>query len=154
MNNNNHIHRLIEKFMEGDTSLREEQELYRYFSGNSIAEDLLPLRTLFTGLSTLPKRYGEKTFKKHSSKETETLRPLLIRGLFRWSAAAAVALLLLLGGTAVYRSLNYSEVIVYGHKADDPTLLHHEMASTMQQLDMQPESSIKAQLDDVLLGQD
>jgi hypothetical protein len=44
MNNNNHIRSLTEKFMKGDTSLTEEQELYRYFSGNDIAEDLLPLR--------------------------------------------------------------------------------------------------------------
>ena len=33
--------------MAGDTSLDEEQQLYRYFTGEEVAEDLLPLRGTF-----------------------------------------------------------------------------------------------------------
>ena len=63
MNNKDYIHRLTEKFMEGDTTLREEQELYRYFSGSDVAEDLLTLRPLFTGLAALPDIYSEEPAK-------------------------------------------------------------------------------------------
>ena len=168
MNNKDYIHRLTEKFMEGDTTLREEQELYRYFSGSDVAEDLLPLRPLFTGLAALPDIYSEepaemeermpakikgamsaKTTERHKGRHARFVQLML-----RWASVAAAVLLLFLGGTAVYRSQNYSEVIVYGHKSSDAALLHHEIATTMQQLDMQPENSVKAQLDDVLLGQE
>lgn len=168
MNNKDYIHRLTEKFMEGDTTLREEQELYRYFSGSDVAEDLLPLRPLFTGLAALPDIYSEEpaemeetmpakmegamsaeTTERHKGRHARFVQLMLRR-----AAAAAAVLLLFLGGTAVYRSQNYSEVIVYGHKSSDAVLLHHEIATTMQQLDMQPENSVKAQLDDVLLGQE
>lgn len=158
MNNNKDIHRLVDKFMQGETSLIEEQELYRYFSGNDIAEDLLPLRPLFTGLAALPTMYDAKEPKDiKEPKATDRVQgrhARIVRLALRWTSVAAVMLLLFIGGTAVYRSQNYSEIIVYGHKTDSPTLLHHEMASTMQQLDMQPENSVKAQLDDILLGQD
>lgn len=151
MNNKDYIHQLTDKFMEGETTLKEEQELYRYFSRGDVAEDLLPLRPLFTGLAALPSMYEEEpsTTDRH-----EDGHAALVHLVVRWTSVAAAVLLLFLGGTAVYRSQNYSEVIVYGHKSNDAALLHHEMASTMQQLDMQPENSVKAQLDDVLLGQD
>lgn len=176
MNNKDYIHRLTEKFMEGDTTLREEQELYRYFSGSDVAEDLLTLRPLFTGLAALPDIYSEEPAEMEETMpaEMEETMPAKIEGamsaktterhkgrharfvqlMLRRAAAAAAVLLLFLGGTAVYRSQNYSEVIVYGHKSSDAALLHHEIATTMQQLDMQPENSVKAQLDDVLLGQE
>ncbi len=160
MNNKDYIHRLTEKFMEGDTTLREEQELYRYFSGSDVAEDLLTLRPLFTGLAALPDIYSEEPAKikgAMSAKTTERHKgrhARFVQLMLRRAAAAAAVLLLFLGGTAVYRSQNYSEVIVYGHKSSDAVLLHHEIATTMQQLDMQPENSVKAQLDDVLLGQE
>ena len=123
MNNKDYIHQLTDKFMEGETTLKEEQELYRYEEPS--------------------------TTDRHEDGHTA-----LVHLVVRWTSVAAAVLLLFLGGTAVYRSQNYSEVIVYGHKSNDAALLHHEMASTMQQLDMQPENSVKAQLDDVLLGQD
>lgn len=151
MNDNKDIHRLVDKFMQGETSLTEEQKLYRYFSGNDIAEDLRPLCPLFTGLAALPSIYNEEEPATIQSRGKQTR---IVRLALRWASTAAVLLLLFLGGTAVYRSQNYSEVIVYGHKTDDPTLLHHEMASTMQELDMRPQNSVKAQLNDVLLGQD
>ncbi len=160
MNNKDYIHRLTEKFMEGDTTLREEQELYRYFSGSDVAEDLLTLRPLFTGLAALPDIYSEEPAKikgAMSAKTTERHKgrhARFVQLMLRRAAAAAAVLLLFLGATAVYRSQNYSEVIVYGHKSSDAVLLHHEIATTMQQLDMQPENSVKAQLDDVLLGQE
>jgi hypothetical protein len=160
MNNKDYIHRLTEKFMEGDTTLREEQELYRYFSGSDVAEDLLTLRPLFTGLAALPDIYSEEPAKikgAMSAKTTERHKgrhARFVQLMLRRASVAAAVLLLFLGGTAVYRSQNYSEVIVYGHKSSDAVLLHHEIATTMQQLDMQPENSVKAQLDDVLLGQE
>lgn len=168
MNKKDYIHRLTEKFMEGGTTLREEQELYRYFSGSDVAEDLLTLRPLFTGLAALPDIYSEEPAKMEetmpakmeeaiSAKTTERHKgrhARFVQLMLRRAAAAAAVLLLFLGGTAVYRSQNYSEVIVYGHKSSDAALLHHEIATTMQLLDMQPENSVKAQLDDVLLGQE
>ena len=158
MNNKDYIHQLTDKFMEGETTLKEEQELYRYFSGNDIAEDLLPLRPLFTGLAALPSMYDAKETQDakepKTTERTQGRHARIVRLVLRWTSVAAVMLLLFLGGTAVYRSQNYSEVIVYGHKSNDAALLHHEMASTMQQLDMQPQNSVKAQLDDILLGQD
>ena len=41
------IHRLVEKFTDGGTTLSEEHELYAYFRGNAVADDLQPMRELF-----------------------------------------------------------------------------------------------------------
>ncbi len=53
MNKDEEIRMLAARFMAGETSLDEERRLYRYFSGNEVAADLLPMREFFCSLSAM-----------------------------------------------------------------------------------------------------
>ncbi len=43
---------ILEKYMNGETSLEEEKVLRRYFLSNSVSEDLLPYQSIFTVFSS------------------------------------------------------------------------------------------------------
>ena len=47
MENINDIKRLIERFLEGDTSLQEEKTLYDYFRNAEVAPELLEYKEMF-----------------------------------------------------------------------------------------------------------
>jgi len=93
---------LLEKYFEGLTSLSEEALLYSYFSGDVIAEELLPYREQFRLLQA-----GREPLPVNTAFE-ERLAGLLvddaslempvpvrrIRHFPRWAAAAAIALLI------------------------------------------------------------
>lgn len=148
MKGRNDIHLLVQKFMNGETSLAEERILYDYFSGTDIAEDLLPLRDLFLGLESLGSL--------GTVQEKPVPRPARIRRRksLRWlSAIAATFLIALLvtGGFLINRRQNYSEAFIYGQKITDPTIIHQEMANTMRDIGIENSKSVDSQLHEVFM---
>lgn len=120
MSNTLRIRTLLDRFFEGDTTLAEEQELYAYFRQDSAAlpEDLVPLRDMFLDLDAVPFVADKPRFHRHWH---------------RW--AAAVALLLAVGATALF-TLNRQPddecvAIVYGERTTDPVVVLTEMEKTM-----------------------
>lgn len=51
--NEANIRQLIERFLNAETTLEEEQTLYEYFRGEDTAEDLKPYREAFLGFSAV-----------------------------------------------------------------------------------------------------
>ena len=108
------IDRLIGKFFDGETTLREEQRLYEFFARRSVPARLQGYREVFAGFASM--------------QAGEPRRLKLRRVLMRVAAAAAVALIVV---SAVVAYAGYREdrhlarlyggsyVIENGHRIDD-----------------------------------
>ena len=134
------IHRLVEKFMDGATTLSEEHELYAYFHGNAVADDLQQMQELFLGLESLD---GLGKQQKAEERPKPVARRLRLRP---WlTAVAATLLTLIVVSAALY------EAIVYGQKVTDKTAIRAEMAQTMKAVGIEGDNGIDDQLHDVLM---
>lgn len=51
--NETNIRQLMERFLNAETTLEEEQTLYEYFQGEDVADDLMPYREAFQGFSAV-----------------------------------------------------------------------------------------------------
>lgn len=144
----NDIHRLVEKFMDGDTTLSEEHELYTYFRGNAVADDLQPMRKLFLGLGSLDGLGKQRMPEEQHWSVTRHIR------LRPWLTAVAATLLTLFVVSAAFyvnHRQNYCEAIVYGQKVTDKTAIRAEMAQTMRAVGIEGDNGIDDQLHDVLM---
>lgn len=139
MNKCDDVKTWVARFMNGETTLQEEQMLYAYFRDNEVSADLLPMRDLILGLAEMqiqPKECIDQHISKTKSVSMTSDRPIhRPYGIHRYisvSIAAAVACLLI--GSAVvysYRQQNYCEVYVYGKKVTDKTAVMIEVDRTM-----------------------
>ena len=53
MMNENNIHQLLERFLNAETTLEEEQTLYQYFQSGDVADELEPYREAFQGFAAV-----------------------------------------------------------------------------------------------------
>ena len=51
--NETNIRQLMERFLNAETTLEEEQTLYEYFQGEDVADDLTPYREAFQGFAAV-----------------------------------------------------------------------------------------------------
>ena len=51
--NETNIRQLMERFLNAETTLEEEQTLYEYFQGEDVADDLMPYREALQGFSAV-----------------------------------------------------------------------------------------------------
>ena len=127
------IRTLTERFFEGDTTLAEEQELYRYYSQppSALPDDLAPYRELFLDLAAV----GAAT------------KPASPRRWRTW-AAAAVALLIAAGGTALWLGNRSSDYVayIYGERTTDRAVVMAEMQKTMTAMATDGSDSVEEQL--------
>ena len=80
------IRTLIDRFMEGETTLEEERELYAFFREEEVPDDLLPLRSLFMGMEAIEVK-EERGERKEERKRRGVGCPL---PLFSYSFSAVV----------------------------------------------------------------
>lgn len=101
------IQNLIERFLDAETTLQEEQQLMEYFRQEDIPEELMQYREMFLDygvLLPLP-RGGEYTNTLSDSKvvtvelSREKQPPRIIR---LWAVAASIAVLMVLGAGYLY----------------------------------------------------
>ena len=127
------IRTLTERFFEGETTLAEEQQLYRYYSQppSALPDDLAPYRELFLDLAAV----GAAT------------KPASPRRWRTW-AAAAVALLIAAGGTALWLGNRSSDYVayIYGKRTTDRTVVMAEMQKTMTAMATDGSDSVEEQL--------
>ena len=127
------IRTLTERFFEGETTLAEEQQLYRYYSQppSALPDDLAPYRELFLDLAAV----GTAT------------KPASPRRWRTW-AAAAVALLIAAGGTALWLGNRSSDYVayIYGERTTDRTVVMAEMQKTMTAMATDGSDSVEEQL--------
>lgn len=87
------INNLVERFLDGETTLVEEKQLYDYFSQNeNVDESLLPYAEYFRDLAVLPWPIRKKPRK----------RPQWTTRWTQWAVGAAAAVLISLGGMWIY----------------------------------------------------
>lgn len=104
----NSIEKLLEKYDNGETTLKEEQQLQAYFAQDEIAPHLESYKVMF--------QYFNKTKQEHFTKDV----PLKTKtyNLYRWISVAAVAVLLLTVFTQfdnkkTLNDLNSEELLAY-----------------------------------------
>ena len=130
------IRTLTERFFEGDTTLAEEQELYRYYSqpASVLPADLAPYRELFLDLAAVGAASATAPAASHR----------------RWRpwAAAAVALLIAAGGTALWLGNRSSDYVayIYGERTTDRAVVMAEMQKTMTAMATDGSDSVEEQL--------
>ena len=81
----NSIEKLLEKYDNGETSLKEEKQLQAYFAQDDVAPHLESYRVMF--------QYFNKTKQEHYTKDVP-LKPRTYT-LYKWISVAAVAVLML-----------------------------------------------------------
>ena len=114
------IRTLTERFFDGETSLAEEQELYRLFREGDVPEDLMQYKELFAGFESirLPQQKNSRS---------------------NWRQAIGIAasvLVLFAIGTMLLAKQSNDECVVYiyGEKCTDKTIVMQQMQSTLSEM--------------------
>lgn len=145
MNKDDEIRILVARFMEGDTTLEEEGKLYRYFSGDEVSDDLLPMREYFRSIATM------RTPNHQRHKRLPVLHGLLSRPLFI-GIAASVALLVVVGvGGMLWQPepQDYCEAYIYNRHVTAPATVMEEVDGTLQAISQDDELNVDGQLHDI-----
>lgn len=132
MRNELKIRTLTERFFDGETSLAEEQELYRLFREGDVPEDLLQYREMFIGFEDIRLPQQKASRRKWGR----------VIGI-----AASIAVLLAVGTTLLTRTGNDECVAyIYGEKCTDKAVVMQQMQATLD--DMGDISTVDEQMRD------
>ena len=153
MNNLLRIRTLTDKFFDGDTTPEEEQELYEYYRQpwEQIPDDLHSNCELFRDLAALgsltPSTLHPPLSTIHHSPSTIPHPPSPHRHRW-WFAAAAVALVLLVGGATLYHYQSENECVayIYGERVTDRDVVLGEMQKTMTAMTADGSDVVEEQL--------
>ncbi len=121
MRNDLKIRTLTERFFDGETSLAEEQELYRLYHEGDVPEDLLQYKELFSGFEDI--RLPQQKASSHQ---------------WRWiiGIAASITILFAVGTTLLTRnSKDECVAYIYGEKCTDQTIVMQHMQSALDEMD-------------------
>lgn len=124
-----YIHILIERFLNAETSLQEEQQLYDFFAQDDIPSDLEPYREMFRDLGCLKEDEGLKSIDIISGEEDTVSTPNTINikpKILRWhniGVAASIAALLISGlFLHNWTSDDYAVAYINGQKVTDDAM--------------------------------
>ena len=126
------IRTLTERFFDGETSLAEEQELYRLYREGDVPEDLLQYKELFSGFEDI--RLPQQKASSHQ---------------WRWiiGIAASITILFAVGTTLLTRnSKDECVAYIYGEKCTDKAIVMQHMQSALDE--MEDVSTIDEQMRD------
>lgn len=159
MENINDIKRLIERFLEGDTSLQEEKTLYDYFRNAEVAPELLEYKEMFLAFDQMQFDVTEGMLdaavvceestknQPHAVEIKPKARFLNMRQMVA-VAAVSVVVLLLAGMFALSgNDAEYCEAYIYGKRVTNEQVVMHEMTSTLKSVDAGSET-VDSQLKD------
>ena len=129
--NHNNYREWVERFLDAETTVTEERELYAYFSRPDLPEEANKYRRMFGWYEQLPAQSSADTTAATNRVRILPLRP------WQWAGVAAmIALLFTIGlslrhTTATGDADDYiyaSYVIVDGRKITDPEVVNAELA--------------------------
>lgn len=147
------IQKLIDRFLDAETTLEEEKSLMDYFSQADIAEELMPYREMFldyqaaSGIDAMPEEMAIK-----EPAEKPVVKPvkgwLSVTKMYRWVAAAAcVAVILALTLTLEKASTPDCIAYVGGKRITDKAVIEQLMHATVE--DMQAPNIAEMQLQEM-----
>ena len=117
MSNVLRIRTLTDRFLEGETTLEEERELYAFYRSGEVPDDLLSLRPLFVGLEEIQL----ETLSITSKKKKGDWRTWVV-------IAASVLVLFLLGGSFLWQQQqNECVAYAYGERITDRDMIMQEL---------------------------
>lgn len=101
------IHNLIERFLDAETTLQEEQQLMEYFRQDDIPEELMQYREMFQDYEALATSYSPSVEEPVCPPATTITTVELSRRkhpprLMLWVAAASIAALVVIGAGLLY----------------------------------------------------
>lgn len=138
MSNILRIRTLTDRFLEGETTLEEERELYAFYRSEEVPDDLLSLRPLFVGLEEIQLETPSITPKK---KMDDWRKWVMI--------AASVLVLFLLGGSFLWQQQqNECVAYVYGERVTDRDLIMQELERSIGTM-TEGQNDIENQLNDM-----
>lgn len=170
MTDNSFIHQLVDRFLQGDTTLEEEQQLYVFFAQEAIPADLQAYAPFFRDLATMPQRTEADAIAPQQDVVTSPApaRQIPFARYRRWIAAAAAVLLLVMVGRWGYHqyeerqlaaTYDGSFVIVNGERNDNlrqikDTISHVLAEAKRAEQIVQPSSHIEQAEQEVLSNVD
>jgi len=119
-----YIQRLIEKFFNGETSLKEERMLYAYFKGKHIDPDLAQFSQLFSDMSELCASHPRQSMKV----------------VLKWAMGVAATMLLAVSSMAIWQKYQYDQfvntyagsyMIINGKRIDNLQDIRSDIENTM-----------------------
>ena len=127
-NSTSDIRRLIDLFMEGETSLEQERTLYAYFASNDVLPELEEFRRMFQGFASL----DQSADKEKDAPAVERKRvPLPKVAMYAAASVALIAGLFIIAERYEQRQLESlyggSYMIVNGKRIDDLQALKPEI---------------------------
>lgn len=143
MNTTEDIRILIDRFFNGDTTLKEEQRLYEFFQG-PVPADLEELRPVFQGFGRLQQPEARPQSTPRASRKA-------------WAIAAAAAAVIVFGTGILIKETHRQpptplprtalcEAYVYGRHITDSTEVMNQVAVTLQALASDPAVDVDNQL--------
>ena len=147
MNNKDDIRILTKRFFNGDTTIEEERELYRLYQGHDVPQDLLAYREMMLDLAAI----GAEEYFTTDKQRTIDI-PIWRRPLFRWVAAAVVALVVIGGATTLFMHNSEEECVayIYGQKVTDHNVVMNELSQTaMSMANSRRDDDVAQQLDEM-----
>ena len=91
--NETYIRQLMERFLNAETTLEEEQTLYNYFQKKDIADDLMPYREVFQGFSAV------SGMEKEAAKVHTPVWVILLRTVTTMAAVFLIGLFFVVNGS-------------------------------------------------------
>lgn len=146
-----HIRQLIGKFMNGETTIAEEQALYDYFSSDNVAKELADWKDYFLALGLLREKDAELQKANDSSPSAKVVRLKHYVIVRRIAVAVVIIAIGMAAGMYFDHSRNYCEAYVYGKRVTDKAVVMKEMKTTLQHIDADDQPTVDDQLRDVLM---
>ena len=150
MNDEENIRQLVDRFFEGETTLAEERRLYRYFQGNDVAAELLPLREMFMSLGFIGTAPAGQTLPENTAQGR--LKVGFRRRIV--GVAAAVAVLLATGAALLHldHEQNYCKAYVNGRLVTDRAAILNSVDAPMGDIGEAGQTGADRQLRDIFGG--
>jgi hypothetical protein len=125
------IKEILDRYWEGETSLKEEKLLRTYFNSNKVAKELESFRPLFV--------YHKAQKSKTMTQSFEGLKnkPIVHRLLPTWISVAASVLILVMAGTFCYVNQTTSDPAVFAvdesvkDTYEDPEIAYKEAKAAL-----------------------
>lgn len=143
MDKNKEISRLLDLYLDGETTTEDEAVLRRYFTsaGDNVPEEWRPYRALFTFISE-EKAEMAAAAEKLPQEEPKKVRRRHPLWLYIASTAASIAVILSIVLTQAERQKNYT--VINGKVYTDKNLVREEALDALQMVSADEDDSFSA----------